>query len=297
MGLSVLLVTALLIAVLRSGEDSSGRSASGDVNPQKEAPAAHDANLSLFKSIQMASPVAPRLPEKRSSDAARALIAKPESELTVRQALTGQTLGETPDTTLGQVYDSGESAEQLSTQIQIKNEVMQGTQQQQKGTQFKKTAFNGDRLSDDSRRWDCARDIKTSLLWETKLSDAGVSDTEHTYSWYTPEQQHPGYANGGRCFGVQCDTFSYMQEMNRIGLCGSTAWRVPTFEELQTLLDRDYFSPTLNQEIFQHTQSGSYWTSTRLGFDPSMIMQIDFFNGTSSPAPIRYALSLRLVSP
>lgn len=194
-------------------------------------------------------------------------------------------------------YSVEESSVQRLARTQQKNLVMQGSQQQQKGTQFSKVSFNGNTLPDTARRWSCARDQQTGLLWETKLFDAGVSDTEHTYSWYDPGQTHSGYRDRGRCFGIACDTAAYTLEMNRIDLCASNQWRLPTFDELQTLLDRDFFNPTINQKIFPHARSTSYWTSTQLGFDPDMIMQIDFFNGTSSPAPIRYALSLRLVSP
>ena len=190
-----------------------------------------------------------------------------------------------------------ETSVQKRARTQQKNLVMQGSQKQQKGTQFIKVSFNGEPLAGDARRWSCARDQQTGLLWETKLFDAGISDAEHTYSWYDPGQAHSGYRDRGRCFGIACDTAAYTLEMNRIDLCASNQWRLPTFDELQTLLDRDYFNPTINQKIFTHARSASYWTSTQLEFDSDMIMQIDFFNGTSSPAPIRYALSLRLVSP
>ncbi len=177
-----------------------------------------------------------------------------------------------------------------------KTQLLQGRQKMQVATKFTKTGFNGQTLPDSALQWSCARDIKTGLLWETKLFDAGVSDVEHRYSWYDPARTTRGYKNNGDCYGIECDTHAYTREMNRLGLCGSRRWRVPTFLELESLLDRDYFNPVINQGIFYHARGASYWTQTQLQDNPEMVMQIDFFNGTSSPAPIRFKLAVRLVS-
>lgn len=177
-----------------------------------------------------------------------------------------------------------------------KRKLLQGRQKMQVATKFTKIGFDGRTLPDSALQWSCARDVKTGLLWETKLFDAGVSDVEHRYSWYDPARATQGYKNNGDCYGIECDTHAYTAEMNRLGLCGSRQWRVPTFLELETLLDRDYFNPVINQEIFVHARGASYWTQSQLQDNPELIMQIEFFNGTSSPAPIRFKLAVRLVS-
>ena len=177
-----------------------------------------------------------------------------------------------------------------------KRQLLQGRQKMQVATKFTKIGFDGQALPDSALQWSCARDVKTGLLWETKLFDAGVSDVEHRYSWYDPARATQGYKNNGDCYGIECDTHAYTAEMNRLGLCGSRQWRGPTFLELESLLDRDYFNPVINQEIFVHARGASYWTQSQLPDNPELIMQIEFFNGTSSPAPIRFKLAVRLVS-
>jgi hypothetical protein len=174
--------------------------------------------------------------------------------------------------------------------------LLQGKQHKQRDTEFIKINFDGQRLPDTALRWSCARDKRTGLLWETKLFDAGISDVEHRYSWYAPTRSKKGLKNRGSCYGMPCDTHAYTQEINRLQLCGSTRWRLPVFSELETLLDRDYFNPVINQEIFFNTRGASYWTQSQLENNPEMVMQIDFFNGTSSPAPIHFKLAVRLVS-
>jgi len=183
-----------------------------------------------------------------------------------------------------------------SSTVFSSKKLLQGNQHKQRATRFDKIGFDGQVLADTALRWSCARDTRTGLLWETKLFDAGISDVEHRYSWYDPTRATRGYKNRGSCYGMQCDTYAYTQEMNRLGLCGSRQWRLPMFAELETLLDRDYFNPVINQEIFFNTRSASYWTQSQLENNPEMIMQIDFFNGTSSPAPIHFKLAVRLVS-
>lgn len=175
-------------------------------------------------------------------------------------------------------------------------QLRQLSQKEQVATRFNKIDFYGQRLPDSALVWSCARDVKTGLLWETKLFDAGVSDVEHRFSWYDPAQSSPGVKNNGHCFAIDCDTDAYVKEINRLGLCGSTAWRLPSFAELQTLLDRDYSNPAINQEIFFNTKGASYWTSSQLAYDPEMVMQIRFFDGMSSPAPVHMKLAVRLVS-
>ncbi len=188
------------------------------------------------------------------------------------------------------------STQQSSAQKPSKPRLLQGNQHKQVATKFKKISYYGDVLPDSALQWSCARDVKTNLLWETKLDNAGLSDADHRYSWYDPSKDTPGVRNGGKCYKIECDTHAYIREINRLKLCGSEQWRLPTFTELETLLDRAYFDPVINQEIFFNTTRASYWTQSQLEFNPETAMQIDFFNGTSSPAPLHYKLAVRLVS-
>ena len=102
--------------------------------------------------------------------------------------------------------------------------------------------------------------------------------------------------DGGKCYGLRCDTTAYVEEINRIELCGSSRWRVPDFAELASLIDRDFYDPTLNQPMFPRAQGSIYWTSTELKNNSKMVMQVDFFNGISNAVPKNQAHSLRLVS-
>ena len=248
-------------------------------------------------------------PLPASSSAATNLPAEPQAAERVlfqplqirpgKPAYVSASVANTPLAAAGQERETykGDAPPQRNANTSLSaKRLLQGSQHSQRATQFKKIDFGGHVLPTSALRWSCARDTRTALLWETKLFDAGVSDVEHRYSWYDPTRASRGFKNGGSCFGIDCDTYAYAGEMNHLGLCGSRNWRLPTFAELETLLDRDYFNPVINQEIFFNTRAASYWTQSQLENNPKMVMQIDFFNGTSSPAPIHFKLAVRLVS-
>lgn len=169
---------------------------------------------------------------------------------------------------------------------------------QQSRSRFEKIAFNGKRLNKNATRWSCALDLESDLLWETKLSNGGVSDADHTYSWFNPERlkRQQGKKNGGNCYGSGCDTYAYIEEMNRMALCNSRHWRLPTFSELERLIDREYYNPTINQNLFPHAKGAVYWSSTELKNNPDMVMQVDFFNGMSNAVPKNLSYPIRVVS-
>ncbi|MGB0514035.1 MAG: DUF1566 domain-containing protein [Wenzhouxiangellaceae bacterium] len=78
--------------------------------------------------------------------------------------------------------------------------------------------------------------------------------------------------NGSRCTG-RATVFSWqeaknaVQEVNRRGeIGGRTDWRLPTVEELMTLVERCREAPSINSTIFPDTPWSGFWTST-LHFD------------------------------
>lgn len=121
------------------------------------------------------------------------------------------------------------------------------------GFDFTKLDSNGDVLAQqeaaygsaqDQAIWDCVRDNVTGLVWEVKTTDGGLHHTGNTYSWYNSDTSNnggsAGIANGGSCLGVTgCDTQKLVQEVNAAGLCGKHNWRLPTSEELLSIVNYD----------------------------------------------------------
>jgi hypothetical protein len=57
-------------------------------------------------------------------------------------------------------------------------------------------------------------------------------------------------------------------------------WRIPTVDELQTIIDRTRYSPAINTDIFPDTHNDWYWTATPCAWDKaSAVWIVSFDNG------------------
>lgn len=130
---------------------------------------------------------------------------------------------------------------------------------------------------------DCVRDNVTGLIWEGKTALNDFRDYRRTYT-------NLGDSSSG-------DASAYVAQVNAANLCGARNWRLPTADELQTIvnfgvtgsgaaLDPDGF-------IFALTSPG-YWTSSPLG-RASQSMFVDFYTGDIGGVSKTSRLGVRLV--
>ena len=130
-------------------------------------------------------------------------------------------------------------------------------------------------------------DVDTGLMWEQKTTAVGSGvnladphDVDNTYTWSTGTNKPDGMAytdflgalNGGTspdgvatsgCFAGHCD------------------WRLPTVEELQTILLAAYpcgTSPCIDS-AFGPTQSNYYWSATTSAGAPDRAWDVYFYDG------------------
>lgn len=134
--------------------------------------------------------------------------------------------------------------------------------------------WDGQGSESQGTRWSCVRDNVSGLVWEIKTNDpTHIQHREHTFTWYNPDDTSnggaPGVEDGGECArkNSKCDTHSYIQALNDLGVCGANDWRLPTRMELQSIADISvqYPGPTFDTNFFPNTLSGwghEYWTST-----------------------------------
>ena len=143
------------------------------------------------------------------------------------------------------------------------------------GFDFTKLDANGNPLPAAATSWDCVRDNVTGLVWEIKTTDSGLRDKDWTYTWCNTNSATNG-GNAGTCdtgSGVgsdkcydpaRCDTEKYVADVNalRPTLCGYTDWRMPSHNELRSIVDYSRHSPAIDATYFLQPAPHEYWSAS-----------------------------------
>lgn len=163
-------------------------------------------------------------------------------------------------------------------------------------SKYTKIDPNGNILDATATAWSCVKDNLTGLWWEAK-KDSTVSDLQNQdnlYTWYNPNPNNNGGSvgvqNGGSCTGSLCDTLAYTGAVNAINLCGKSDWRLPTLQELLSLVNNDTYSattksyviPAINLDYFPNTPAFDYWTSTPRAIGSNDSWSVYFYYGSIS---------------
>jgi len=129
-------------------------------------------------------------------------------------------------------------------------------------------------------QWDCVLDENTNLVWQVKDADFDFDTRdESTYTWFNPidfvNGGNEGFTGSGSgdatdeggpsCTTGLCNTSDYASTITKQTLCGLGNWRVPSLNELLSIIDfeADNDNKTIiNTSYFLHTIPSFYWTST-----------------------------------
>ena len=102
------------------------------------------------------------------------------------------------------------------------------------------------------------------------MGDAAVLDKETGLVWAKDANIASGTATWQ-------DAINYCRTLN-IG--GRIGWRLPTVEELSSLVDASEFDPALPAgHPFENVQSNAYWSSTTYEDDSDLVWNVVIFSG------------------
>lgn len=122
-----------------------------------------------------------------------------------------------------------------------------------------------------------AFDQKTKLTWER--CSVGTS-------W-----------NGSKCVGSV--RLMSLDEAKKLAGKRGGGWRVPTIEELYSIVESRCTDPTVNSQVFPGVRNlgegAPYWSTTRIREMPPLVYFIDFVNGEADGHTKGFAMAVRLV--
>jgi hypothetical protein len=140
-------------------------------------------------------------------------------------------------------------------------------------------------LPDSATSWVMVKDNVTGLIWEMKNNMDGVEnysdphDADNTYNWY---DSNPA-TNGGDAGtpGDGKDTEAFIKALNTAHYGGYSDWRMPTIEELGSIVcfDTSYPGPTTDAGYFPNTQASFYWSSSTYAYYTNFAWGVYFSHG------------------
>lgn len=177
--------------------------------------------------------------------------------------------------------------------------------QQMEHPHYVKISSGGESLKPWQGPWACVMDKNTHLLWEIKTDDETIHDADWTYSWFDGDVGEP---DKGDCFyrNGRCDTQALITRTNHSKLCGVQNWRLPTLEELQSLIEHNDHpqQAQIATDFFPRIKNSDYWTQQgqQALTNPHFLhlksgaLSVNLFEGKTTPLPYRNAAFVVLVS-
>jgi len=145
----------------------------------------------------------------------------------------------------------------------------------------------------------CVRHNVTGLVWEVKTADGGLRDQYWTYTWYDSVHNYggnPGATSGGDCkTSGRCDTEKYVADVNATRLCGYSDWRMPSLQELQSIVNHDRYNPTIDPTYFPNTRSSFFWSGSPDAVSSDYAWSVSFGYGSDGYDIRSYRNFVRLV--
>lgn len=144
----------------------------------------------------------------------------------------------------------------------------------EQGFDFTRLDDNGDAVENPSFDFSCVRDNVSGLIWQVKENQdsSQLNYVEQTFTWYLEDENgnFPGELNpNASTCNVQsqsCNTQAYIEAINSQGLCGFFDWRLPSPNEMQSIVHYGKATPPMVDSTFFPYLGGSnatplwYWT-------------------------------------
>ncbi len=142
----------------------------------------------------------------------------------------------------------------------------------------------------------CRSDLDYSTPSErfVKNVDGTVTDTVTKLVWKRCSEG----LSGNACEVGTPITYTWsdaIKAASNSAFAGNKEWRVPTIQELDSIIEYKCTMPAVNSEIFPATRTSNYWAITPYAGYPSGSWNINFNDGAHESCSKNWNLYLRLV--
>ena len=171
---------------------------------------------------------------------------------------------------------------------------------------------DGDAVSSSAS---CVRDNVTGLIWETKKNTSGdgsYHDGDDTFTWYSTNYDTNAGTSGDQnedsdtCYdydssdsSTYCNTKALIARVNSDGYCGLNNWRLPTRQELISIVNYDVVEPAIDLAVFPYAGSTTVWSGTSVyssALSGDQVWTTNFTYGGSGLSDKTESYRVRLVS-
>lgn len=130
--------------------------------------------------------------------------------------------------------------------------------------------------------------------------DGTITDTQTKHTWMRCAigMNWDGSSCAGKTLEYNyAEALTLVDEMNEKRANGRSDWRLPTIEELQSIVEKRCFSPAINLQVFPYSPQSGFWSSTpNEGIQHTRVMLLHFYNGNAYIANKNQTWRIRLIA-
>ena len=149
----------------------------------------------------------------------------------------------------------------------------------------------------------CVQDNVTGLMWEVKTADGGLRDKSKTYTNYDSTASAQKWNGSTYVNPTQTDidaatnSVGFVTAVNASNLCSHSDWRLPTADELQSIVDYGvaYPGPTIDANWFPNAQGDYFWSASPSVGNSYYAWYVRFSHGYVNLNDRNYSYYVRLV--
>lgn len=161
---------------------------------------------------------------------------------------------------------------------------------------WQKIGRHGELLPASSPNWGAVADRGRGLMWAVNWQAGDTFPNRGDLTWYNPDRASNGGSPGNPNRGI--NTHAWLYQVNRDGWCGYHDWRIPTLDELKTLITgavHTYYH--IREDVFPDMSAlGSrFWSATPDPDSHSSAFAVYFGYGQTGVTLKTHPLFLRLV--